>query len=95
MAKNPKETNQQVFDAKLELKKYVKRALISMLITFPFAVLVSILMGDKASEWVIGILIVVVFLFGFVIGQLIFMAIDKKRVSKPKNPIKERDPFAD
>lgn len=95
MAKNPKETNQQVFDAKLELKKYLKRAFISMIITFPFAVLVSVFAGDSLNQWVLGILIVTVFLLGFVIGQLIFMAIDKKRASKPNSPVKERDPFSD
>jgi len=88
--------NKDMFDSRLVLKKYLKRYGIVLLISLPFLIGIGVgLSYTSLNMWVGVVLDIVFLLIACIIGLVIFNYTDRKKAERPKNPEKERDPFAD
>lgn len=92
------QTKKEVFDTKQTFIKYAKRYGITVLIAFPIMMIINYILSLNVS-WYKGavsfFVSLAMLLFACLIAMIVFSKIDEKKRSAPKDPEKERDPFAD
>ena len=97
--KRYRQTQQEVFDAKIFYAKVLKRYGIMLAITVPIILavnfLLSYLMPDSYQGAVVYVVIFVILLLALFLTIVISNHLDKKEDEKPIDRNKERDPFAD
>ncbi len=88
----------EAFNTKYTFIKYAKRYGITLLVAVPIIMITNYFLNLNVS-WYKGavsfFMSLAMVLFACLIALVIFNKIDKKKRSTPKDPEKERDPFAD